>query len=67
VGDKTCYVALGDSSWTADTSDYPIFAAMTEALGLDGTETHIAAVCASGETTTLSVAVGDGKPLFGVI
>ena len=67
VGAKTCYVALGDASVTATTSSYPIFAGMTEALGLAGTETHLAAVCVSSETTTLGVAVGSGMPVFGVI
>lgn len=67
VGAKACYVALGDASVTATTSSYPIFAGMTEALGLAGTETHLAAVCVSSETTTLSIAVGDGAPVFGVI
>lgn len=55
--DTIAYIAFGDSSVTAATTDMPILASTAEAFTVSGT--HVAAITASG-TATIKVTAGTG-------
>lgn len=53
AGSSGCYVELGTSTVTATTADLYIPAGQTFVLARALTQTHIAAICDSGESTTV--------------
>ena len=60
-GSKTCFVKIGDSTKTPSTGGMALLSGDRVTLHRT-TETHVAAACASGETTTLYITVGSGTP-----
>lgn len=64
TGHKIAYLKLGGSTVTASTSDYPISPNSTEVLYRDPAHTHASAICAIGDTTTLSISTGYGTPII---
>lgn len=61
IGDKGCYLDVGSSSVVASTADYYLLPYSRELISVDLGATYIAAICASGETTTLKVIPGYGS------
>jgi hypothetical protein len=60
-GLSRAYVKLGGSGISAAVTDYPIDPYSCETLARDvGTETHLAAICDTGGTATLSISAGSG-------
>ena len=60
VGSAWAYIRTGESGVTADTAaGMPIGPGTTQSLDLSDS-THLAAICATGQTTTLYLTPGEG-------
>jgi hypothetical protein len=59
-GSFSVFVRLGATGTTAVTSDMELVPGMIEVVAVAPSQTHIAGVCASGESTTLHVQGGEG-------
>lgn len=53
IGSSTVYVRVGEGSQTATTSDFPLMSNEVAVMSKGEAETVVAAICASGETSTL--------------
>lgn len=58
-GASTAFLQFGDATAAATVTDMPIKAGTTE-IFTKGATTHIAAICATGATTTLYFTSGEG-------
>lgn len=62
VGDNDCYLEFGASTVTATTADWCLPSGQTFVVSRDpSTQPYVAAICASGETTTLKACAGFGN------
>ena len=61
IGSNVAYVLSGDSTVTAALTDTAIPGGVVMSFRKTAAHTHIAAIAASGETTTLTIQSGDGK------
>ncbi len=59
-GNSTCFVRWGASAQTAVTTDYPVLPGQSKIVSCDQGTLSVAAICASGESTTLYVTPGVG-------
>ena len=60
TGSSLAYVSWGAGSATATTSDYPVLSGSKEPVTIPNTVTHVAAICDSGESTTVKFTPGRG-------
>jgi hypothetical protein len=61
-GPNAAFVAFGNSSLTATTADLQILAGTVELFtNPDNKGGYVAAICAAGETATLTFTTGDGE------
>lgn len=61
IGSKVAYVNSGDVTVTAALTDTAIPGGAVMSFRKTSTHTYIAAIAASGETTTLKIQSGDGQ------
>lgn len=60
-GSSLCYISFGQGSApTATTSDYPVLATSQQTITVPEDVTHVAAICESGDTTTVKFSPGEG-------
>ena len=60
TGTALCYTRWDDSAPTATTSDVPIPAGASIVFSVPDGVTHVAAICDSGESTTIKFTPGEG-------
>jgi len=59
TGTEIAYVCTGDSSVTADATDYPVLGGTQVSIGRDPRATHVAVICPTGTSTVLVIS-GEG-------
>jgi len=60
LGGQTVWVRCGDSSVAATTADYPLVSGSQVSIAKARDHSQIAFICASGESSSLHVMVGEG-------
>lgn len=60
LGSDVCYVRTGNGTLTATTADYPVLPLSQVSLSKNYDDDKLAAVCGSGDATSLHIIQGEG-------
>jgi hypothetical protein len=60
LGTDVCYVRTGNGTLTATTADYPVLPLTQVSISKNYYDDKLAAICGSGDTTSLHIIQGEG-------